>query len=132
MEAALRSLLIGHAPLTALVPAARIVWNHLPQDTPNPAIVLYRISGGPGIHMQGSDRLTNATVQIDVRAETVASMWAVRDALVALLHGYRGVQGTVSFRGIFLIGDRQDSDKPGTVLLHRSSTDWDVWSGLTA
>lgn len=126
MESALRALLIGYAPLTALVPAARIVWNHLPQATVRPAIVLYKVAGTPGITMQGSDGLTGSIVQIDVQAHTVASMWAIRDQVLALLHGHRDA----TFPGIFSNSERQDSDAlagAGT-LVHRSSIDFDVWS----
>lgn len=125
MEAALRALLIGYAPLTALVPAARIVWNHLPQATTRPAIVLYKITGSPGITMQGSDGLTGSIVQIDVQALTVASMWAIRDAVRDKLHGYRDA----TFRGIFADGDRQSSEElTGGGLVHRASLDFNVWS----
>lgn len=125
MEAALRALLTGYAPLTALVPGARIVWNHLPQATTRPAIVLFRVAGTPGITMQGSDGLTGATVQIDVQALTVTSMWAVRDALVARLHGHRDA----TFRGIFQQSERQTSEElTGGGLVHRASLDFAVWA----
>lgn len=124
MEAALRALLVGYAPLTALVPAARIVWNHLPQATVRPAIVLYKISGAPGITMQGSDGLTGSIVQIDVQALTVASMWAIRDQVLALLHGYR----SATLRGIFANGERQFAEDLVGTLIHRASLDFDVWS----
>lgn len=128
MEAQLRTLLIGYAPLTSLVGGAsspRIVWNYLPQATTRPAIVLFRIAGAPGITMQGSDGLTGSIVQIDVQALSVISMWAIRDALITLLHGYRG--GV--FGGIFMQGERQDSDElTGGGLVHRSSMDFSVWA----
>jgi hypothetical protein len=123
MEAELRALLTGHAALTALV-AQRIYWNAIPQGSARPLIVLFRISGGPGLHSRGSDGLTNATVQIDVQALTVTSMWAIRDAVVTLLHGYQGG----NFQGISLLTERQDSDElTGGGLVHRSSLDFDVW-----
>lgn len=127
MEAALRALLIGYAPLANLVggpSAPRIVWNHLPQETVRPAIVLYKVTGAPGITMQGSDGLTGSIVQIDVQALTVTSMWAIRDQLLALLHGYS--DGT--FRGIFSNGERQSAEDLVGTLVHRSSIDFDVWA----
>lgn len=126
MEAALRALLIGHAPLIALVPAARIVWNHLPQATTRPAIVLYKITGTPGITMQGSDGLASNIVQIDVQALNVTDMWAIRNQVMGLLHGYR--DGT--FKGIFANGgDRQSSEElTGVGLIHRASMDFNVWA----
>lgn len=129
MEAALRALLVGYAPLANLVggpSAPRIVWNHLPQATVRPAIVLFKVAGAPGITMQGSDGLTGSIVQIDVQALTVASMWAIRDQLLALLHGH----SDDTFLGIFANSDRQGSEKQtgSDVLLHRASLDFDVWS----
>lgn len=136
MEAALRALLIAHAPLTALV-AQRIYWGALPQGVTRPAIVLYRISGAAGRHMQGSDRLTDALVQIDVQALNVnegpQSLWAIRDVLIALLDNYRGQQGGVFFQGIFLQGERQASDElVGGGLVHLCQLDFNIWAGVTA
>lgn len=122
MEEALRALLTGYAPLTALV-AQRIYWNAIPQDADDPCVVLYKITGAPGYTMRGGDGLLGAIVQADVRATSVTSMWAVSRALAARLSGYKDA----SFRGIFLRSDRQSSEKPGTTLYHRSSQDFDVW-----
>lgn len=130
MEAALRALLISYVPLTALV-AQRIFWNDIPQATPDPCVVLYKITGAPGIHMQGTDRLQQSVVQINVRAVSVVSMWAVRDAIIARLNAQRIQQGTVDFKGIFLTSERQASEKPGTVIYHTCQLDFDVWAGTT-
>lgn len=125
MESALRTLLYTHAPLVAKVPADRIVWNHLPQAKQRPAIVLYRVAGAPGLHMRGSDNLLAAVVQIDVQALDVTSMWAIRDIVTRLLHGYRGG----IFQGIALRAERQDSDEIADgVIVHRASLDFDVWA----
>lgn len=125
MQSELRDLLTGNGPLTALVPAASIIWNHLPQTTPRPAIVLYMISGAPGLTMQGSDNLQGSTVQIDVQALSMPSVVAIRNAVVALLHGYRGG----SFQLISMQSERQDSDElaGGGGLIHRASLDFSVW-----
>lgn len=129
MEANLRALLIGHAPLTALVPAARIVWNYLPQNTQRPAIVLFKIAGTPGLVLEGSDGLAASVVQIDVQATGVSSMWAIRDVLLALLHGHRDA----AFDGIFLRTERQDSEElTGGTIFHRASLDLDIWAQLAA
>lgn len=130
MESALRALLTGYAPLTALV-STRIYWNEIPQATTDPCVVLYKIAGAPGIHMQGSDRLEQSIVQINVRALSVTSMWAVRDAIIARLHAQRVQQGTVEFKGIFLTSERQNSEKPGAVVYQTCQLDFQVWSGST-
>ena len=123
MESLLRALLVGYGPLTVLVPAASIVWNHLPQATARPAIVLYRISGAPGLHMQGSDNLLNATVQIDIQALTVVSMWAIRNVLLSRLHSH----SDDSLRVIVANSERQSAEELAGVLIHRCSMDFDIW-----
>jgi hypothetical protein len=129
MEAALRALLTGAGSLTDLVPASRIVWNHLPQATTRPAIVLYRINGAQGLTMRGGDGLTESIVQIDVQALSVSSMWAIRDQLVELLHGHRDE----TFQAIFQESERQTGeDQTGGGLIHRASLDFTVWSRKAA
>jgi hypothetical protein len=123
MEEQLRALLVGYAPLTALV-AQRIYWNAIPQDTADPCVVLYKVSGAPGYHSEGADDLDASIVQIDVRAISVSSMWAVARAIKAKLSGHKDSD----FGGIFLRSERQTSEKPGTVLYHRAMLDFDVWS----
>lgn len=128
MESNLRALLTGYAPLTALV-STRIYWNEIPQTAADPCVVLYKITGAPGLHMQGTDRLERSIVQINVRALSVTSMWAVRDAIIARLNAVRVQQGTVDFKGIFLQSERQASEKPGTVVYHTCQLDFLVWAG---
>ena len=131
METALHNLIIGNAAILALVAPTSVVWNHLPQATPRPAIVLYRISGAPGLHMQGRDNLINATVQIDIQvketaavAEPVKRMFAIRDALLALLHAH----SDETLRVISATSERQTVEELANVLIHRCSMDFDVWA----
>ena len=121
MEEALRALLTGYAPLTALV-STRIYWNEIPQAATDPAVVLYKITGAEGYTMQGTDGLDSSQVQIDVRALTVISAWAVSRAIKTKLAGFRDA----SFGGVFLLSERQSSEKPATTLYHRVSMDFAV------
>ena len=73
--------------------------------------------------MQGSDDLLNATVQIDIQATTVASMWAIRDALISLLHAHHDT----NLRVIVANSERQNAEELAGVLIHRCSMDFDVW-----
>lgn len=135
MEAEFRALLTGHAALTALV-AQRIYWGTIPQAAADPCVVMYLISSVTGAHMQGSDRLTESIVQIDIRVAArdsqaaIANMWAIRDVIKDRLHAKRITQGNIEFKGIFQQAERQRSDKPGTVLYHTCSLDFLVLSGL--
>lgn len=122
MESALRALLVGHAPLTALV-GTRIYWNAYPQGVDDPAIRLTKITGAEGHTFEGRDGLQEAIVQIDVRATSVTGMWTVRDAIIGRLDGYRDS----SFRGIFLTSERQRVDAATLGLYHMAQLDFDVW-----
>lgn len=126
LESAFRALLTGYAPLTALVPAARIVWNHLPQATQRPAVVLYKITGAKGLTYGGPDGLAGASVQIDIQALKVTDMWAIRDALISKLHGYSDTK----FQLIRHTGERQSAEElaGAGALIHRSSNDFTVWA----
>lgn len=128
MQGELLRLLTGHAPVADLV-GARVYWNAIPQDAVDPCIRLARVAGASGHHTLGSDHLDDATVQVDIRAVTERSMWDIRDAVKARLDGYRGQRGQVLFRGVFLRDQRETTEKPGPVLYHRCSLDFEVWSG---
>lgn len=96
MESALRTLLLPVAP--------RCYWGRAPQQ-PAPArpyVVLHRISGVRGYHMQGDDGLVQSRVQIDVYGDNYGSCRGQVDAIIGVLSGYRGG----IFRGIFIDSER--------------------------
>lgn len=126
MEVALRALLAAYAPLTALV-GARIVWNEIPQGSADPNVSLFNIVPGTSYTYAGPSSLRGALVQINVRALTFASAVAVRDAIEARLSGFKGVQGSVEFGGIFLRDVRSSTEKPSTTLYHVMQMDFEVW-----
>ena len=135
MEADFKAILTGHAPLTALVPAARITPTQYTQATGNPCLRYTKIDGITGLHMQGSDGLSSTLMQIDIRGVTYASVLAVRNVLVGthghggLLHPYRGIEGATAFQLIQLRSDRGvQFEKPGSVEYYTTSLDFDVWS----
>lgn len=138
MESDLKALLLGYAPLVAVVgnnpggagkPAAgpSLYWNEIVQAALDPVVSLFNIVPGVSYHYQGPSSLKGALVQINVRALSFASAVAVRDAIEARLSGFRGTQGSTVFGGIFLRDTRSSSEKPGTVLYHTFQMDWDVW-----
>lgn len=131
MEADLRALLAGYAPLTSLV-STRIAWNAIGQGWADPNVVLYKITGQPGYHMQGSDGLESSIVQINVRALTFGSMIQVKNAIIDRLSGFRGTMGDTRFQGIFKTGERQAFEKVETASYHTCQIDWEVHSRAAA
>lgn len=136
MEADFQYLLANHPALTALV-GTRIYPSTYAQGATDPCIRYQKIGGGPGLHMQGSDGLSNNLMQLDIRARTAASALAVRDVLIGehgtggLLHPFRGGVGATDFRLIALVdgGDRGlRHEKPNNVDYYTNSLDFRIWS----
>jgi hypothetical protein len=136
MESDFRAILAGYAALIALV-GTRIYPSAYAQGATDPCIRYQKITGGTGLHMQGSDGLDDAQVQVDIRGLTVASVIAVRDVLIGthgtggLLHPYRGIVGDTDFRLIRLVdgGDRGiRHEKPNDVDYYTASLDFRIWS----
>lgn len=128
MEIDFRAVLAGHAALTSLV-GDRIYPVQYPQGVANPALRYRVISATTGLHMQGSDGLSDTLLQVDVRAAGYDQALAVRDVLVTLLHPYRGVQGNTDFRLIRLETDRGvDFERPDSVEIWTASIDFRIWS----
>lgn len=96
MEIALRALILPVAP--------RCYWARAPQ-APVPArpyVVLHRISGVRGYHMQGGDGLIQSRIQMDIYGDSYGSCRAQADAIMGVLSGYRGG----IFRGVFIDSER--------------------------
>jgi hypothetical protein len=89
---AVRTVLVSAAPVTALVPAARIEPLRRTQSFATPAITLQRIAGIPTSHLRGSAGLMHHHVQLDVWAQHYSDALdiaaACRTALEALPHGF--------------------------------------------
>lgn len=140
MENAFRALLAGDPTILALVTTSgvtRIFPANYAQGTASPAIRFNRVAGAVGLHMGGSDGLDQATVQVDVRAvdsgNAVRDCMALRDAIVARLHGYHGIEGGADFRLIELTSDRGISfDDTGATKYYTASLEFNVFSRAAA
>lgn len=127
METSLRLLLTGAAAISALV-GQRVFWGTIPQGATNPLVALYLISRIPGYTMQGGDGLDESRVQIDIRDTDLARAWQVRDAIKALVSGYRGTVSGTYLSGIFIQSERQRFDRTDAESFHTLSLDVQIWS----
>jgi len=136
MEADFYAILTGHTALTNLVPATKITASNYKQGATGTLIRYSKVSGITGIHMTGSDGLSDSLMQIDIRglaSSGIGPVMAVRDVLVAVLHPYRGIQGSTDFQVINLTNDRGvQFEKPDTVEYFTCSLDFNVWSRAAA
>lgn len=81
----IRHLLANNAPLTAVVDAAKIVADEIPQGAPMPAILVEHISGVWGEEISKQSNFCRARVQVTVMAASYAQkkqiMRLVREAV---------------------------------------------------
>jgi hypothetical protein len=89
MEQSLIQRLLSNSGLSALV-SNRVHPGSRPQGSALPAIVLNRISGGPGYADDGETGLTNARIQIDCWAATYRQAKLVARAVTASLSDFQG------------------------------------------
>lgn len=137
MEADFLAVLKSDATILGLVTTAgvtRIYPSTYAQATANPAIRYMKVTGTIGLHMRGSDGLSDAIVQVDARSSvSFAQALSIRDALVAKLHGFSGVQGGTDFDRIGLSSDRGvQFDDTGAVKYWTASLDFNVTSRAAA
>lgn len=126
METDFKAVLAGDPAIITLV-STRIYPKTYAQATGDPAIRYTRVGGGLGIHMQGSDGLGSAIMQVDARSLTEKEVLSIQDAIVARLHGFRGVEGGTDFRLIALDrGPTGDFDATGTKPYYTTSMDFAV------
>ena len=131
MENDFRALMAGDPAIAALV-VARIYPATYSQSTVNPCIRYRKITGSIGLHMQGTDGLGSALMQVDVRALTAVSALAVKEAVIAKLHGFKGVSGSTEFLVIALNDDRGVAfEKTDAEEFYTASLDFDLsWRRL--
>ena len=142
LETDFKDVLAGDPTVITLV-GTRIYPGTYPQGAASPAIRFTKAAGSIGIHMGGSDGLTESTMQVDLRVSVIKAdtqganaardAAALRDAILARLHAFRGVQGATDFRLIELASDRgADFEKTDTGSYYTATLDFSVYSRAAA
>jgi len=89
-------LLKAHTPLTAVVPAARIMGGEIPQGTPVPAISVSHVSAKWSKEISAQSRDCTARVQVTVKAATYPQQKQLLSLVRAAVPRMRGtVAGVV-------------------------------------
>lgn len=120
MEQDFRAILTGAGEVTSLVPASRINWGLPKSEQVLPSIMLTLISNDNVTTQQGPTSLWQGRVQVDVFGLTYGSARALADAVIDLLHCYRGG----SFRLIQLDGQRSGLEQASANLPERITLDF--------
>jgi len=132
METDFRALLAEDPTIAGLV-STRIYPANYTQSATNPALRYNKITGAPGLHMQGGDGLDVDVIQVDIRAVNAIDALNLRDALVSLLHGYSGTKGDTQFQAISLRDDRGTRfETTGAQSFYTRSLDFDISSRAAA
>jgi hypothetical protein len=113
----IRALLIAHAPVLALVPAARIVAGNVPQGTPLPAIGLTEISRVelPTVSLGQRAVQVTARVQVTVHASAYPEQKAVLQAARLGSGAHTGTVAGVTVRSVMrdVVGPDMTDDDAG-------------------
>lgn len=108
----IRAKLAAHAPLTAIVPAARIMEGDLPEGTPVPAISITQVDSIPRVTVKGGATYFTERVQVTVftadaevdgsSASGYTGLRAILDLVRAACPHTRGTVGGVKCDAIVL------------------------------
>ena len=115
LEKGLFSVLSGNSPQTS---AASRIYPRLPQNVTYPAIRYQRISTERNLAITGPVGVNSATVQVDCRAESYSECKSLADEVRSILHGYRGVWGTLTARLVDLESENDLEYQDGDEVLH--------------
>lgn len=123
----IRALLAAHAPVLALVPAARIVAGTVPQGTPLPAIGLTEISRVelPTVSLGQRAVQVTARVQVTVHASAYPEQKAVLQAARLGPGAHTGIVAGVAVRSVMrdVVGPDMTDDEAG---VYQQSRDFKV------
>ncbi|ATD62500.1 MAG: tail completion protein gp17 [Janthinobacterium svalbardensis] len=123
----IRALLIAHAPILALVPAARIVAGTVPQGTPLPAIGLTEISRVelPTVSLGQRAVLVTARIQVTVHASAYPEQKAVLQAAKLGPGTHTGTVAGIEVRSVMrdIVGPDMTDDDAG---VYQQSRDFKV------
>lgn len=82
----------------------------LPQGATKPALTYWRVDDIPTYGYAGDLGLNTARVQLDIWADTLASIETVKGQLKSALSGFRGQMGSTTVGGAFLLDFRDALD----------------------
>lgn len=123
----IRALLIAHAPVLALVPAARIVAGTVPQGMQLPAIGLTEIGRGelPTVSLAQRAVLVTARIQVTVHAASYPEQKAVLQAAKLGPGAHTGTVAGVTVRSVMrdMVGPDMSDDDAG---VYQQSRDFKV------
>ena len=111
MEEALTALLLADDDLAALI-GTRVHWGRLPDGVGNWPYIVLQVVSDPSEHdLDGPVDLRQARVQADVYGDDYGQAVAAKRAMLALLSGFRAVAHGVDFRAVFVLDDRDMTDR---------------------
>ena len=133
MEESLIALILANAGVQSLFRTTpggetRVYWGRAPQVVAKPYATLQRVSNVPDNPHDGPSGLEFSRVQIDVYGTTYSSAITAARAIVGLLTGFKGAQGSTKFQGIFRADWREAYEFDATPdKLFRQSVDVEIW-----
>jgi hypothetical protein len=121
MESALRARLLAASAITAIV-GQRVYWDERPQGGVLPDITLTLVTDIRAQHLKGFD-MSEAVVQVDVRATSFAGKKALKEAVIAALVPSHTGNGVVFMRATDILA-RPANERTETQFIYRDAIDF--------
>ena len=112
VETDLRTYLLAQATITAIVGSSGVYCGNVPQAAATPLLLVSRVAGEHGHHLDGGAGYCTARVQVDCYSTTYVAAAALAEAVRLKMQGYRGAMGTTTVSSVMLESDLDQSDPP--------------------
>lgn len=127
LEKGLYSKLTGNSPQTL---AESRVYPRLPQGVVFPAIRYQRITATRTQSLDANVGVTEVTMQVDCMAESYSQAKTLADSVRVILHGFRGVWGTLTARHVSLDTENDFYEQDGDRVTHWVTQRYRIWTNM--
>lgn len=127
LEKGLYSKLTGNSPQTL---AESRVYPRLPQGVIFPAIRYQRITATRTQSLDANVGVTEVTMQVDCMAESYSQAKTLADSVRVILHGFRGVWGTLTARHVSLDTENDFYEQDGDRVTHWVTQRYRIWTNM--
>ena len=127
LEKGLYSVLTSNSPQTS---AGTRIYPKLPQGVTFPCILYQRMGTQRRQSINSNVGVTEATVMVDMGAESYSAVKTLADEVRTILHGYSGTWSTLKCQNIVLAEEYEDLEQEGDRVTHWVTHMYRIWTNM--
>ena len=127
LEEGLFLLLSGNSPQTS---AASRIYPRLPQGLTFPAILYARIGTERQQALDSNVGVTEATIMLELGAQSYSQAKTLADEVRTILHGYSGLWSTLNCMNCVLASESEESEQDGDRVTHWVTHIYRIWTNM--